>query len=59
MRDGAVLHSIEVSTNPALAGVTLTRRVVLEGDRLTLSGPDFSPDVPRHQRIIWRRTHNR
>ncbi len=51
----AVFHSIEVATNPALAGVVSTRNVMLEGNRLTLVGPDFSPDVPRYHRIIWRR----
>ncbi len=55
MRDGAVFHSIEVSTNPALVGFTSTRRIAFDGDRLTLTGPDFLPNVPRHQRIIWRR----
>ena len=55
VRDGAVFHSIEVSTNPALVGFTSTRRIALEGDRLTLTGPDFLPNVPRYQRIIWRR----
>lgn len=55
VRDGAVFHSIEVSTNPALPGFTSTRRIALDGDRLTLTGPDFLPNVPRHQRIIWRR----
>jgi Lipocalin-like domain len=56
VRDGAVFHHIEVSTNPALAGVTSTRRIMLDGDLLTLSGPDFQPNVARHQRIIWRRS---
>lgn len=51
----AVFHAIEVATNPALAGVVSTRNVTLEGNRLTLVGPDFSPDVPRYHRVIWRR----
>lgn len=55
VRDGAVFHAIAVSTNPALVGVTSTRKISLDGDRLTLSGPDFVPNVPRYQRIIWRR----
>jgi len=55
VRDGAVFHSIEVSTNPALAGLTSTRHIMLDGNRLTLSGPDFLPNVPRFQRISWRR----
>ena len=41
-RDGAVFHSIEVATNPALIGITSTRNIALAGDRLILSGPDFS-----------------
>lgn len=55
VRDGAVFHAIEVSTNPALVGFTSTRQIKLDGDRLTLTGPDFVPNVRRYQRIIWRR----
>ena len=55
VRKGVAFHSIEVATNPALAGVTSTRHILLDGNRLTLSGPDFSPDAPRLHRIIWRR----
>ncbi|MEZ5851026.1 MAG: lipocalin-like domain-containing protein [Hyphomicrobiaceae bacterium] len=53
--DEAVFHTIAVATNPALAGITSTRNIMLDGDRLTLSGPDFSPDTPRYHRIVWRR----
>ena len=52
----AVFHAIDVATNPSLAGIVSTRNVMLEGNRLTLVGPDFSPDAPRFHRIIWRRT---
>jgi hypothetical protein len=55
VRDGAVYHSIEVATNPALVGITSTRHIALDGDRLTLSGPDFSASSGRTQRIVWRR----
>ena len=55
VRDGTVFHSIEVATNPALVGITSTRYAALEGDRLTLSGPDFAADTGRTQRIVWRR----
>ena len=55
VRKGVAYHSIEVATNPALAGVTSTRHILLDGNRLTLSGPDFSPAAPRFHRIIWRR----
>lgn len=55
VRDEAVYHSIEVATNPALVGITSTRHILLDGNRLTLSGPDFSPDATRYQRIVWRR----
>lgn len=55
VRDGAALHSIEVATNPALVGVTSTRHITLEGDTLTLSGPDFAAASPRTQRIVWQR----
>ena len=55
VREGVAFHSIEVATNPSLAGITSTRHILLDGNRLTLSGPDFSPDAPRFHRIIWRR----
>lgn len=50
-----VYHSIEVATNPALIGITSTRHIHLEGDTLSLSGPDFAAGSPRTQRIVWRR----
>ena len=37
VRKGVAYHSIEVATNPALAGVTSTRHILLDGTRLTLS----------------------
>jgi hypothetical protein len=52
---GSVFHSIELSTNPALIGVRSTRRIERDGDRLTLSGPDFTPGTARTQQIVWRR----
>lgn len=57
VRGEAVFHTIVVATNPALAGITSTRNILLDldGRRLTLSGPDFSPDARRWQRIVWRR----
>ena len=55
VRDGAVFHSIEIATNPALVGITSTRYIALDGDRLTLSGPDFSAGSGRTQKIVWRR----
>ena len=55
VRDGAVFHSIEVATNHALVGITSTRYIALDGDRLTLSGPDFSAGSGRTQKIVWRR----
>ncbi len=55
VRDGAVFHLIEIATNPALVGITSTRYIALESDRLTLSGPDFSADSGRTQKIVWRR----
>ena len=55
VRDGAVYHSIEISTDPTLVGMTTTRRIAREGDVLTLSGPDFSAGTGRHQKIVWRR----
>ena len=55
VRDGAVYHSIEISTDPTLVGVTTTRHIAREGDVLTLSGPDFHAGTGRSQTIVWRR----
>ena len=55
VRDGAVYHSIEISTDPTLVGVTTTRHIAREGDVLTLSGPDFHAGTGRSQKIVWRR----
>lgn len=52
---GTVYHTIIVSTNPALIGFTSTRHIDLDGERLTLSGPDFTPGQARSQEIVWRR----
>ena len=56
VREGTAYHAIEVSTNPALIGVTSTRHIDMTDGRLTLSGPDFAAGSPRTQRIEWRRT---
>lgn len=53
--DGTVFHSIELSTDAAVVGVRTTRHIALEGERLTLSGPDFLPGTKRIQQIVWRR----
>jgi len=55
VRDGAVMHRITTAPNPALTGVETVRHVSLNGDRLTLSGPDFAATSPRSHRIVWRR----
>jgi hypothetical protein len=55
VRDGAVHHSIDISTDPGLVGLTTTRRIAREGDRLVLSGPDFRVGTGRSQKIAWRR----
>jgi hypothetical protein len=55
VRDGAVIHRIAIAPNPALTGVETLRHASLEGDRLTLSGPDFAAASPRSHRIVWRR----
>jgi hypothetical protein len=55
VRDGAVYHSIEVATDRSLVGITSTRHIALDGDRLTLSGPDFSAGSGCTQKIVWRR----
>ncbi len=53
VRDGSVFHLIEIATNPALIGLTSTRHITLEGDKLTLEGPDFSAATARRQQIKW------
>jgi hypothetical protein len=55
VRDGTVFHTVEVSTVPSLVGFTSNRRIGLDGDRLILSGPDFSAGSERTQRIVWQR----
>lgn len=55
VRDGAVYHAIEIASDPALVGLTTTRHIAREGDRLTLSGPDFRAGTGRSQKIVWRR----
>lgn len=55
VRDGTVFHSIDIASDPALVGLTTTRQIARLGDRLTLSGPDFSADTGRSQKIVWRR----
>ncbi len=55
VKDGAVFHAIEVSTNAGLIGFRSTRYIKLEGARLTLSGPDFQAGTGRTQKIVWTR----
>lgn len=55
VKDGVVFHTIEVSTDPALVGVRSTRSIAFDGDRLTLSGPDFQAGTGRTQKIVWSR----
>ena len=55
VRDGAVFHSIELATNPAIIGVTTSREITLNGDRLSLVGGDFSAGTGRRHVIEWRR----
>lgn len=55
VRDGSVFHSIELATNPAIIGVTTSRQITLDGDRLSLVGGDFSAGTGRRHVIEWRR----
>jgi hypothetical protein len=55
VRGDSVFHTIALAPNPAMTGAETERRIELDGDRLTLSGPDFSAGSPRLHRIIWRR----
>jgi len=54
-RDGVVHHSIDIASDPALVGVTTTRHIARDGEKLTLSGPDFRSGTGRSQKIVWRR----
>ena len=53
--NGTVFHSIELSTDPRLVGIRSTRQLQLDGDRLVLSGPDFTAGTNRTQQIVWKR----
>ena len=55
VKDGAVFHTIEVSTDSSLIGLRSTRHIALDGARLTLSGPDFKAGTGRTQKIVWSR----
>jgi hypothetical protein len=55
MGEGVVYHAIEIASDPTLVGVRTTRHIAREGDRLTLSGPDFRSGTGRSQKIVWRR----
>lgn len=55
VKDGAVFHAIEVSTDSSLVGFRSTRNIALDGNRLTLSGPDFRAGTGRTQKIVWSR----
>jgi Lipocalin-like domain len=53
VKGGAVYHTIQIATNPALIGFTSTRHIQLSAPRLVLSGPDFTSEYERTQRIAW------
>jgi Lipocalin-like domain len=55
VRDGAVVHTVAMAPDPALTGVETVRQVALSGDRMVLTGPDFTAGSPRSHRIVWRR----
>lgn len=55
IRDGTAFHTIDIATNPVLIGMTSTRYIKLEGELLTLSGPDFTGGSRRSQKIEWQR----
>jgi len=53
LKDGAVLHHVDMALNPNMVGQTVVRRVHIDGADLTLSsvpGKDGS-----YRRIRWRR----
>lgn len=55
VRDGSVFHSIVLAPDAAMTGALTQRRIRLDGDRLELSGGDFTASSPRTHRILWRR----
>jgi hypothetical protein len=57
VKDGSVLHHIEMALNPNLVGQTLVRRVHIDGPDLTLSS---EPDQDgNYRRIKWRRVQGK
>jgi hypothetical protein len=53
LKDGAVLHHVEMALNPNMVGQTVVRRVHIDGPDLTLSSvPDATGN---YRRIRWRR----
>lgn len=56
VRDGSVFQTIALATNPAIIGVTTSRQITLDGDRLSLIGGDFSAGTGRRHVIEWRRS---
>ena len=56
LRDGEVSHHVAVSLIPNWIGQTLTRRVALDGDALTLSTPEMLVDGrTQTATLTWRR----
>lgn len=54
--DGAVVHHVLVSLNPAMVGTDQTRMIDLVGDRLVLSAGETTPSGTRREhRLTWRR----
>jgi len=49
----AVSHSVDHALNPNMQGLTVTREVVHEGNRMTFSGA--TPGSPGTHYIIWNR----
>ena len=56
LRDGEVSHHVAVSLIPNWIGQTLTRRVVLDGNTLTLATPEMRIDGRTQTAVLtWRR----
>lgn len=53
-----VIHTVEMSLNPNFVGTEQLRKMVFEGDQLTLSGEETLNSQLRQHRLIWGRIQN-
>ncbi len=55
VREGRVIHRIELSLFPNWVGVDQVRYVELEGDRLTITTPQLQVGGQSVHRLVWER----